>query len=237
MEVIILAAGLGSRLGKGLPKCLTIMDNGKTILQMQVENIRAVFGDVKINIIIGFKGELIEEYNIVNNLNLNIIYNADYDIVNTSKSLLHGIKFVGKDKNVLWLNGDVVFSVNVLMHSLSLVTTNQSFITVNTESVSDEEIKYTLDSEGYIDELSKKVNQNKALGEAVGINFINSSDVQTFKYWLKKVNDSDYFEKGLEESIKNDKIKLTPYDISAFNSYAVEVDFESDLAKANNVLV
>lgn len=237
MEVIILAAGLGSRLGKGIPKCLTVMNNGKTILEMQVANIREAFSDVKINIIVGFKGEMIEEYNDSHGLNLNIIYNASYDIVNTSKSLLHGLKFVNKNDSVLWMNGDVVFSSNILLNSIDLIDNNLNFVTVNTENVSDEEIKYTIDSEGYINYISKQVPYEYALGEAVGINFINSKDAVILKYWLSQVDHNDYFEKGLEYSIKNDSLKIQPYNISLLESFAVEVDFQDDLDKANLVLV
>lgn len=237
MEVIILAAGLGSRLGKGIPKCLTVMNNGKTILQMQVENIRKIFGHVKISVIVGFKGETIEEYAATHNLNLNIIYNTAYDMVNTSKSLLHGLKFVNKNNGVLWMNGDVVFSSNILLNSVKLIHNNVNFVTVNTENVSDEEIKYTIDSEGYINNISKKVAYADALGEAVGINFINMKDTHILKYWLSQVNDTDYFEKGLEYSIRNDKLKIEPYNISLLDSFAVEVDFQNDLDRANLALI
>ena len=44
---------------------------------------------------------------------------------------------------------------------------------MNTSSVADEEVKYTL-KDGYVKELSKEV--KNGLGEAVGINFIASKD-------------------------------------------------------------
>ena len=53
---------------------------------------------------------------------------------------------------------------------LPFIARDQSFVTVNTAKVSDEEVKYTTDAEGYINELSKTV--EGGLGEAVGINYV-----------------------------------------------------------------
>ena len=39
-QIVILAAGLGSRLGRSLPKALTELSDGRTIMQQQFDNIR-----------------------------------------------------------------------------------------------------------------------------------------------------------------------------------------------------
>jgi UDP-N-acetylglucosamine pyrophosphorylase len=43
-QVIILAAGMGTRLGKPWPKPLTPLKDGRTIMQQQMENITKTFG-------------------------------------------------------------------------------------------------------------------------------------------------------------------------------------------------
>jgi len=43
MKIIILAAGIGSRLGNTLPKPLTELKNGKSIMQMMIDNISAKY--------------------------------------------------------------------------------------------------------------------------------------------------------------------------------------------------
>ena len=106
-----------------------------------------------------------------------------------------------------------------------------SFISVNTQSVADEEVKYTL-KDGYVNELSKEV--KNGLGEAVGINFIASKDLDTFINHLELCDDNDYFEKGLENAISEDNLKLKVIDISKYN--CIEVDFKEDLENANKLL-
>ena len=84
------------------------------------------------------------------------------------------------------------------------INNNQSFVSVNTQSVSEEEVKYTL-KDGYVLDLSKNV--KNGLGEAVGINFISSNDLDIFIDQLEKCNDHDYFEKGLEMAIAKNQSK------------------------------
>ena len=106
-----------------------------------------------------------------------------------------------------------------------------SFISVNTQSVAEEEVKYTL-KKGYVDELSKEV--KNGLGEAVGINFISSKDLDVFIKYLEKCGDNDYFEKGLEMAIAEEGLQLKVIDISAYN--CIEVDFKEDLQNANKIV-
>src|SRR5919107_528735 len=60
VHVVILAAGLGSRLGKPLPKPLTPLRDGSTILSRQVEAVRSVLGrDVPIHVVVGYLAEVV----------------------------------------------------------------------------------------------------------------------------------------------------------------------------------
>jgi len=224
-QIVILAAGMGSRLGRSLPKPLTELSDGRTIMKQQFDNIHQAFGnDVSVTIVVGYKLEhIIEAFP-----HANFVYNEQYDQTNTSKSLLRALQ-ASKDGGVLWMNGDVVFDPEALVRAGDLVARDQSFVSINTAKVSDEEVKYTVDAEGFIDELSKTV--VGGLGEAVGINFVSGSDKAALVRHLNKVGDQDYFERGIELAIQNDKLRFEPVDIS--DLYAVEIDFAEDLERAN----
>ena len=61
-QVIILAAGMGTRLGKPWPKPLTPLRDGRTIMEQQMSNITQAFGDrARIGVVVGFKMEMIME--------------------------------------------------------------------------------------------------------------------------------------------------------------------------------
>ena len=55
------------------------------------------------------------------------------------------------------MNGDVVFDPDILEMMMPYIKRDESFITVDVSSVSDEEVKYTTDADGKILELSKSV--------------------------------------------------------------------------------
>jgi choline kinase len=224
-QIVILAAGLGSRLGRSLPKPLTELSDGRTIMQQQFDNVRAAFGKkAKITVVVGYKMEtIIEAFP-----QASFVYNERYDQTNTSKSLLRALK-ASKDGGVLWMNGDVVFDPAALIRAAEFIESDRSFVSVNTAKVSDEEVKYTTDAEGFIKELSKTV--VGGLGEAVGINYVSSADKAGLIRQLQRVEDQDYFERGIELAIEQAGMKVEPMDIS--DLYAVEIDFAEDLDRAN----
>ncbi|MFN3948100.1 NTP transferase domain-containing protein [Microbacterium sp.] len=225
VQIVILAAGMGSRLGRSLPKPLTALADGRSIMQQQHDNIRAAFGrDARITTVVGYRAETIVDAF----PRVDYVYNDRYDQTNTSKSLLRALAASGRG-GVLWMNGDVVFDPRVLGRAVELVEGDRSFVTVDTASVSDEEVKYTVDAEGFIAELSKVV--VGGIGEAVGINYISSRDKKTLQRHLQRVDDQDYFERGIELAIAEDGMRVEPLDIS--DLYAVEVDFAEDLERAN----
>lgn len=228
IQVVILAAGMGTRLGKPWPKPLTELSDGRSIMTQQMENVQKVFGDqARITVVVGFKLEMIMEAH----PNASFVYNEVYDGTNTSKSLLKALR-ASQESGVLWLNGDVVFDYRVLERVSERIKSDKSFVCVNTSAVADEEVKYTVDASGNINELSKTV--KNGLGEAVGINFISSHEKAGVIQQLEACGDQDYFERGLELAIQNNGLKMEPVDIS--DLFAVEVDFQDDLDRANKAI-
>jgi CDP-glycerol glycerophosphotransferase len=226
VQAVVLAAGFGSRLGKPFPKPLTPLDDGRTIMERQLDGLRAVFGaDVSVITVVGFKLDLIMEAH----PDVLYAYNERYDQTNTAKSLLRALRLTGPG-GVLWLNGDVVFDPAILTAVAPHIAAGESFVCVNTASVGEEEIKYTVDAEGMVLALSKTV--TGGLGEAIGINFVGPADKDLLIQHLDAAGDTDYFERGLETAIAAG-LRVRPVDISRF--YAVEVDFEADLERANEV--
>lgn len=228
IQAVILAAGMGTRLGRPFPKPLTPLSDGRTIMEQQLDNLQQVFGpDVRITTVVGFKLDLILEAF----PDVTYIYNEAYDQTNTNRSLLKALR-LSTEGGVLWMNGDVVFDPQVLEKVSGLMEADTSFICVDTAAVGDEEVKYTVDDDGYVDELSKQV--VNARGEAVGINFVSASDKPTLIERLSECSDADYFERGIELAISHDSMRVIPVDIGEF--FAVEVDFEEDLTRANEYL-
>jgi choline kinase len=224
-QVTILAAGMGTRLGRPFPKPLTPLNDGRTIMQQQLDNISEAFGaDTQVQIVVGFKLDLILEAA----PEAVFVYNERYDQTNTCKSLMKALRSSAEGP-VVWMNGDVVFEPAILQRLQDNIDADQTAIAVNTAAVSDEEVKYTVDAKGLVKELSKTV--VGGLGESVGINVIAAKDKAALIKRLEECDDQDYFERGIELAIEKDGLQVLPIDIS--DLFAVEVDFEADLERAN----
>jgi len=216
MKGIILAAGMGTRLNSQIPKPLSKITNEKTILDFQMTSLIKKIGNNNILIVVGFLKDLI----ISKFPNLNFIDNENYQKTNTSKSLLLALKKI--DDDIIWMNGDVYFDEGVLD---ILLNENNSCCLVDDKRCGDEEVKYSINQDGFIKELSKSVKNPK--GEALGINVIRKKDLNDFRKELEQVEDNDYFEKALENLIKKNKLKLVPIPVGKL--FCKEIDFKNDL--------
>ncbi len=220
MKVVILAAGIGVRLGRPHPKALTVLANGKTILDEQIAGLTRHVARNDICVVVGFKKDLIvDKYP-----GLTYVINENFEKTNTSQSLRLGLREM-KDCDVVWLNGDVVFASEVIAR---LAPFPGSCMAVNTSSVGQEEVKYRTDGTGAIVRVSKEV--SGARGEAVGINKVVAGDVPLLLDCLAACEKFDFFERALEFAIPRG-LKLFPVDIS--DLFCFEIDSEADLAVVN----
>lgn len=223
MKVVILAAGKGTRLGKKAgPKPLTILENGKSILQMQMESLSKFVPAKNIIIVVGYCKEMIMDLF----PDVFYIYNPNYAQENTSKSLLRAVEKI--DDDLLWLNGDVVFHPSALKKMLE---SQKNCMLVNHSVVDIEEVKYRTDGHGRILEVSKQV-QNPE-GEALGINYFKKNDLPTLLEELKLCNANDYFEKAVEGALKK-KVEIFALPIN--QDLCVEIDFYEDIARVNALM-
>ena len=72
------------------------------------------------------------------------------------------------------------------------------------------------------------------IAEAVYLAMSSSRDKRALIAQLGRVDDQDYFERGLELAIAENGLLLEPLDIS--DLYAVEIDFAEDLERANQFI-
>lgn len=229
MRIIVLAAGLGTRLGRPHPKPLTKLADGMTILDRQLALYAKVFPGVEVTVAVGHKLEdITERYP-----DIPVHYNAAYATTNTAKTLLGALHGTPADEGVLWANGDLVFDRDVLEALAVFIKAERSAVVVDTSVVGDEEVKYRME-DGFISELAKTIPSDEALGEAVGINYVSPRDKGEFLFWLDKVGQQDYFEKAMTEAIAQSGVKFVPVDITGH--LAIEVDTIADLATANSAL-
>lgn len=223
MKVVILAAGFGSRFGDhDLPKPLTLLKTGQSILGLQVNYLKKVFSPRDIFIVVGFQKE-----KIINKFSdLTYIHSPNFARENTAKSLLKAVSKI--DDDLLWLNGDVVFHPSVLE---TILATDKTSMVVNRGTVADEEVKYLANAQGQILEVSKEVNDPQ--GEALGINLFTRKDLPILHEKLAICEANDYFEKAIEMCIEDG---MAVWSVPIPQDRCIEIDFAEDLEKANDLL-
>ena len=215
MKAVILAAGIGSRFRTDAPKPLSNLNDELTVLDHQIKSISKRIGIKNIFLVVGYKKKLIIE----KFPHLNFVYNSSYRSTNTSKSLLLALDKI--DDDVLCMVGDVYFDEQILD---LLFNTEESSCLVNKNQCGDEEMKYNLDHEGFINEISKSVKSYQ--GEALGIEVIKRKKLNALKNELRKIKDSDHISKALENLIKKKIIKLKPVFVGKL--FCQEFDSQND---------
>jgi choline kinase len=234
MQIIILVAGLGSRLGIGNSKPLTRLSSGETLLGRQLELISSspILSQGRITLVVGFKQELYADAY----PELRRLVNYRYETTNTAKSLLVGLSNITNEP-ILWFNGDLFYDSKVITHLEKVVSKEKSTIFVKSQKsyLDEEAMKISLSLFPLckrITAISKNLRNKKI--EAVGINFIASKDLISFKEMLEKVPDEAYFEQAMELGLREKIFKLRVYDLG--ENFIAEVDFMKDLLEVDNYL-
>lgn len=223
MKAVILAAGRGTRLGLDLPKAMVQVDDRRMIIDYQLENLKPFIPVEDILAVVGYRKELI----MARHPELTFVFNERFAVTNTSKSLLKGLSYL--DDDVLWLNGDVIFDREIIPKMLNR---GCSCVLVDNKRCGAEEVKYKVDGRGLITEISKRV--EGAEGEALGINLVARTDLDSLRKHLELVEDNDYFEKAIENYILQDGGKFLA--VRSDGLFCHEVDFPEDLEKVRDYL-
>ncbi|MGN2253509.1 NTP transferase domain-containing protein [Frateuria sp. GZRe12] len=106
---VIACAGLGSRLGLGLPKCM-IEIGGRTILSRLIESLSARVP--RIHVVVGYREELVIEHCARFHREVILVRSPSFRDTNTAHSLRLGS--VGFKRKVLYLDGDLILDESTL---------------------------------------------------------------------------------------------------------------------------
>jgi len=205
MKAIIIAAGMGNRLRpitNNRPKCLLEI-NGKTILDRQLETLRAC-GVNDISIIRGYKAEMI------NFPGLKYYENTDYQNNNILNSLFCAEKEM--DGEFIVSYSDIIYEKNVVEELLksekdiSLIVDEDwtEYYQGRTEHPI-EEAENVIIQNGKIVQIGKHVTAQEAHGEFIGMAKFSKIGAEIFKeefqrvkntYWGKPFQKTKTFEKS-----------------------------------------
>jgi len=226
-EVVILAAGRGSRLGRPFPKALVPLIGGGTILDRQRNAILAGFGPRPvISAVVGFGADLIGRAA----PDVRLVHNERWPHTDTAHSLHLGLRAAAQP-GVLWLHGDLVFDPAMLTAMTPCLDAGESCLCVGAPTERPTAVGCTVDPEGHIHRLANR--RPDDLGEAIGIGYVAPADRARLIAALSDCAASDRAEHALAVAV-GAGMRLRPVDVTGLS--AIDVDVEADLRRAEAAL-
>lgn len=203
MNVVILAAGLGTRLlprTKDYPKAVIPFFGEKSLLYMMLRSLAAFKTEIHNLLIIGGHGcdFLVDEVNRLDKevqLSLQILFNPKYKAMNNCYSLLLGIEKLPED-DLLIFNADILYDPLILDKMVHSKRT--SLVIDNVKTLTKESMKVYVTS-GRITDISKTLSLKKSCGESIGISKIEKKHLKPLKAALEtiiKENPNHFYEEA-----------------------------------------
>lgn len=231
MQAVILAAGMGNRLGKmlgGKPKSL-LEFGGQSLLKRQIHACQLV-GIHDFVIVTGWQSEMIEQELAPLQHTDNIIFvnNPIYQSTNTLHSLHLAMPQITGD--FIYFNADVLFGsrmLNFIMQDLNI-----SQLLVDVRACGAEEVKVTVDENDYITAIGKEIDPRLCLGEFIGIGRFAAAALTDFAAALQlgvdEGHSNNYFEWAVDVLCKKHRLQVVP----TAGVPCIEIDFPEDLEQA-----
>lgn len=121
-HAVICAAGMGTRLGMNMPKCLVKVGD-KTIIQYQMELLKDI---EDIRIVVGFMEEKVIEHVLNIRKDVTFVRNSNYHNTTNAYSLSLGAKYLNED--YLMLDGDLLIEENEYLSFIESIRKHELLI-------------------------------------------------------------------------------------------------------------
>ncbi|KYH34469.1 D-glycero-alpha-D-manno-heptose 1-phosphate guanylyltransferase [Clostridium tepidiprofundi DSM 19306] len=225
MEAIILAGGLGTRLQSivnEVPKPMAPI-KGEPFLKYIFEHLKRN-GVSKVILSVGYKHEKIIKYFNDNYEGINVVYSIEKELLGTGGAIRKALSFT-KEKNVIVLNGDTFFDVNLRL-LMDKHEENNSDLTIALKSMRNfDRYGTVLLQQNRIMKFQEK--RYEKYGNINGGIYVIKKRI--FKDKEYNLSEKFSFEKDFIEKNMN-KLKMFGF---VFNGYFVDIGIPEDYQKAN----
>jgi 2-aminoethylphosphonate-pyruvate transaminase len=237
MKAVILAAGMGTRLGeltKEIPKSLLLIEN-KTLLERSLDNIQKSGIDETI-VVTGYLNHEIQNKigNDHNGMKITYVHSPEFSSTGSMHSLLQAKDAIG-DNSIVLFESDLLYHQKAISTILS--SPKKDIILVADLLHSGDDVYVCTNDESHVTLLGKNIDDEKrqnALGALVGISKYSNEFLQNLfshakEDYEKGEGDYHYEETVLSSSHKND---LPVHGLFCNDLHWIEVDNANDLKRA-----
>lgn len=243
MKIIILAAGRGTRLlplTANTPKPLLDLGTGKTLLEEQIERMRASGAVDQIVLVVGYLAEQIEaklQQHLAAGVPLRLVFNPFYDTSNNLVSLWLARHEMEED--FLVTNGDCIFSAGIYGGLAAESGDRIHLVARRPESLDDEDMKIRLDGQ-YIAEVSKAIAPDQAGGESPGLALVRGPRsrrlfVETLEALVRDRAYLDRFWLETFNRLVDRGVPIQPWWMDGRGTWQ-EIDFHPDVKRIRELL-
>lgn len=236
MNAIILAAGRGQRLGKygaNLPKTLITINESTLIARILNGLHRHNIRDIKI--ITGFKSQLIkksiQEFEIINQLDIEYFYNNSYREKGSFYSLYMGIMNI--TEGGAWIfDSDIIFD-ETLFEAIARHDLKSSVLCSSDLTLNEDKVIIVKDCEKVLD-IGKKVSVQSSVDfvatEYIGVAYLSMDAINLMKLASQEMFNLEY------EQVISKILNATPFqDLCLGNIKWNEIDTKFDLARVKEI--
>ena len=224
MHALILAAGTGSRLGLGLPKCL-VRVGGRTLLDHQLDAIEQV-GAQRVTLVLGYEHKQVAD---AADGRAEVVLNERYAVTNSLYSFWLARDAVEGD--LLVMNSDVLFAPRLLG---DLLAVQGSAIAIDSSSGDQDEHMKVRAQQGRLLRLSKDLPAMSSHGESLGVAHLSTLAARAAfaaaGSLVRRGRVDEWAASAINEVARHHRISCM--DVAA--QPWVEIDFPEDLDHARN---
>lgn len=189
MKVLIMAAGVGSRISRhlqGQPKCCVDI-NGKPLIKHTFELLKKK-GITNIAIVTGYQERYIHQA--LEGFSYVRYFNPFFRVANSISSVWFARDFLVPDEDIMIMNGDVFMEEKVL--DIILQEKRSPLMLSDSTRIEDADYRFTWEGE-LLKKYGKELTNEQTTGEYVGIGILNTKDMIPFKQRvIDAVSSEDY---------------------------------------------
>lgn len=234
MKVLIMAAGVGSRISRSLqgqPKCCVDI-NGKPLIQNTMD-LLINRGIDNIAIVTGYQERYIHQA--LEGYRYTHYFNPFFRVANSISSVWFSRNFLTPDDELMIMNGDVFFEEKVL--DVVLEEKNSPVMLSDSSRIEDADYRFTWE-ENLLTKYGKELNNSETTGEYVGIGKLSKNDLIIFKQqvidYVEKEDYNCWWEDVLYRMIHDNK-KVYVHDIKGL--FWAEVDYIEDYERIKAYII
>ncbi len=229
MQAIIMAAGKGSRLGsltEGKPKSFVEI-KGKKLIDYNLRLLEK-YGVDEVVIVTGYQCEAFEEL-LHDRENVKFVYNPFYEMMNVLGSFYMGMNML--DDDFIYLHADTICEPKIFER---LVRLEADIILPVEYKICDDEAMKVRSENGRVVQITKKMPNELAEGEFIGIAAFKKQVIPALKAKTKQLMKEKAFDEYFESAIQRliDEGRFDIRTVSTEGAFWAEVDFIEDYEKA-----